>query len=377
MREYSMPALAEVPASANLADVVGRRAAEQPLAVMLRRKDGAGGWRDVTAEQFSDEVRALARGLIAADVAAGDRVAIMSHTRYEWTLLDYALWSVGAVVVPIYETSSAEQAEWILSDSAARAVIVETEAFDADDLGRPRPAARARARLAAAGGPGQADRRQLRRQRRDRRRAGDRGRRGRSGHDHLHLGHHRAAQGVRAHPREPAQRRPQRVHGAAGRHRRRRSTRRRCCSCRSRTCSRGSSRSAAWRPGIVLGHCADMGNLLPELASFQPTFVLAVPRVFEKVYNGAESKAEADGKGKIFARAAATAVAYSEALDSGPAPRSGCGPSTPSSTGWSTTSCGPPWAGGPTWRFPAGRRSRRGSGTSSAGSASPSSRATG
>src|ERR1700761_4982746 len=125
-----MPALAEVPASANLADVVRRRAAEQPQAVMLRRKDGAGAWQDVTAEQFKDEVRALAGGLIAAGVASGDRVALMSHTRYEWTLLDYALWSVGAVVVPIYETSSADQAEWILSDSAARAVIVENETFE-------------------------------------------------------------------------------------------------------------------------------------------------------------------------------------------------------------------------------------------------------
>jgi len=125
-----MPALAEIPASANLADIVARRAAEQPRAVMLRRKDAAGGWEDVTASQFADEVRALARGLIAAGIAAGDRVALMSHTRYEWTLLDYALWSVGAVVVPIYETSSAEQAEWILSDSAARAVIVETDGFE-------------------------------------------------------------------------------------------------------------------------------------------------------------------------------------------------------------------------------------------------------
>src|ERR1700744_4136437 len=111
-----MPALAEAPAAANLADIVARRAAEQPRAVMLRRKDGANGWQDVTASQFADEVRAVARGLIAAGIAPGDRVALMSHTRYEWTLLDYALWSVGAVVVPIYETSSAEPAEWILFD---------------------------------------------------------------------------------------------------------------------------------------------------------------------------------------------------------------------------------------------------------------------
>ena len=130
--------------------------------------------------------------------------------------------------------------------------------------------------------------------------------------------------------------------------------------------------------GIVLGHCEDMGNLLPELASFQPTFVLAVPRVFEKVYNGAESKAVADGRGKIFARAAATAVAYSEALDFAGRPR-------------------PAAAGGARRLRPArlqeapgrprrpgrpGDLRRRGAraaarATSSAGSASPSSRGTG
>ncbi len=71
---------------------------------------------------------ALARGLIAAGIAAGDRVALMSRTRYEWTVLDYAIWTAGATTVPIYETSSAEQVEWILTDSGARALIVETPA---------------------------------------------------------------------------------------------------------------------------------------------------------------------------------------------------------------------------------------------------------
>ena len=131
MREYSIPALAEIPASANAADVVTRRAAEQPSAVMLRRKAADGTWSDVTAAQFSDEVHALAKGFIAAGVQAGDRIALMSHTRYEWTLIDYALWTAGAVVVPIYETSSAEQAEWILANSEARAVIAETDGFAA------------------------------------------------------------------------------------------------------------------------------------------------------------------------------------------------------------------------------------------------------
>ena len=126
MHEYSIPALAEIAAGANLAKVIFRRAAEQPQAVMLRRPgpdgpqgpSGSGGrygtWEAVTASQFRDEVVAVAKGLIAAGIEAGDRVAVMSQTRYEWTLIDYAIWTAGAVSVPVYETSSAEQAEWIL-----------------------------------------------------------------------------------------------------------------------------------------------------------------------------------------------------------------------------------------------------------------------
>src|SRR5207247_1762902 len=133
VREFSMPALAQIPATANLADVVFRRAAEQPQAVVLRRPAGASGvsgaWSDVTASQFKDEVIAVAKGLVAAGIEAGDRVALMSRTRYEWTLIDYAIWTAGAVTVPVYETSSAEQAEWILSDSGARACFVETASY--------------------------------------------------------------------------------------------------------------------------------------------------------------------------------------------------------------------------------------------------------
>ena len=129
MREYSIPALADIPVTGNLADLVRRRAAEQPQAVALRRKSSAGTWEDVTTSQFRDEVYALAGGLISAGIEAGDRVALMARTSYEWTLIDYALWTAGAIPVPIYETSSADQAEWILSDSAARAVLVETGAF--------------------------------------------------------------------------------------------------------------------------------------------------------------------------------------------------------------------------------------------------------
>jgi long-chain acyl-CoA synthetase len=314
-----MPALAEVPATANLADIVARRATEQPRAVMLRRKDGAGRWEDVTASQFADEVRAVARGLIAAGVAPGDRVAIMSHTRYEWTLLDYALWSVGAVVVPIYETSSSEQAEWILSDSAARAVIAETDGFE-------QMIAAVRDRLPAlehlwrlredldkliAGGADVSD--ETAAERAKAASAADlatviytSGTTGRP--KGCELTHENLLSVIRNTFMGPLAA----IHSVSG-----------ASTLLFLPLAHVFARVieiGCLESGIVLGHCDDMANLLPELASFQPSFVLAVPRVFEKVYNGAESKAVADGKGKIFARAAATAVAYSESLDapSGP-----------------------------------------------------------
>src|SRR5229473_327633 len=141
MREFGTPAVVEVAPSANLADVVFERADREPQAVIMRRQADGGGppWRDVTAEQFRGEVAALAKGLIAAGIGAGDRVALLSRTRYEWTLADYAIWAAGAVSVPIYETSSAEQVEWILTDSGARALIAETPAHTeaiAEVLGR-------------------------------------------------------------------------------------------------------------------------------------------------------------------------------------------------------------------------------------------------
>jgi len=321
MREYSIPALAEIPVSANLADVVTRRATEQPRAVALRRKTSGGAWEDVTTSQFRDDVHALAKGLIAAGIAPGDRVAIMSHTRYEWTLADYAAWTVGAVVVPIYETSSAEQAEWILSDSAAHAVIAENDEFEQviaqardrlpelehvwridPDLGKlieggtsvsdETVAERAKAAKAAdlatviytSGTTGRPKGCQLT-------------------HENLLFDVRNAFMGPLAAIQEfpgastllflPLAHVFARVIEVG--------------------CLEG---------GIVLAHCSDMRDLLPDLASFKPTFVLAVPRVFEKVYNGAQQRAmgESKVKGQIFTRAARTAVAYSEARASAGGP---------------------------------------------------------
>ena len=130
MRQHTIPALVQIPASASLAEVVSRRAAADPRQVALRRPSGAGSWQDVTIAEFRDEVTALAKGLIAAGIGAGDRVGLMSRTRYEWTVIDYAIWTAGAVCVPVYETSSAEQVEWIMSDSGAKAIFVETAAHE-------------------------------------------------------------------------------------------------------------------------------------------------------------------------------------------------------------------------------------------------------
>jgi long-chain acyl-CoA synthetase len=126
VREFSVPPVVTIGDAATLADPVWDNAEEAPGTVQFARRTGA-GWQDVTCAEFRDEVVALARGLVAAGIEPGDRVGLMSKTRYEWTLIDYAIWACGAVSVPIYETSSAEQVAWILSDSGAVACFVETD----------------------------------------------------------------------------------------------------------------------------------------------------------------------------------------------------------------------------------------------------------
>lgn len=314
MREYSMPPLAEIPASANLADMVTRRAAEQPQAVSLRRKNSEGGWDDITTSQFRDDVHALARGLIAAGVRPGDRVALMSRTRYEWTVTDYAIWSAGAIVVPIYETSSAEQAEWILSDSEACAVIVEDENFERiiADLKDRLPSLKHLWRVdtgfagLAAAGSGVTD--QTLAERGKNTSAADlatviytSGTTGRSKgceitHENLLAVVRNAFMGPLAAIHDTPE--PSTMLFLPLAH------------VFARIIEVGCLES-----GIVLGHSADLATLLPDLATFKPSFVLAVPRVFEKVYNGAEQKAVSEGRGAIYTRAAKVAITYSRALD--------------------------------------------------------------
>jgi len=306
--------MVEVPASANLTDAPFTRAAEDPGRVVLRRKSGE-TWRDVTAAEFAAEVTGLAKGLIAAGVEPGDRVALMSRTRYEWTVLDYAIWAAGAVTVPVYETSAPQQIEWIVGDSGAKAVFAET----ADHLAaieEVREALPALANvwgiesggldtLASSGGDVSDETFEERR-------------RSRSAADLATIIY---TSGTTGRPK-----------GCELTHGNFVETSRNAIEGAIREVTVDGSSTLLFLPlahvfarliqvatvesGIVLGH-SDVPSLLPDLATFRPTFLLAVPRVFEKVYNGAEQKAEADGKGRIFRAAADTAIAYSRALDGG------------------------------------------------------------
>ncbi|MFH8799455.1 AMP-dependent synthetase/ligase [Streptomyces sp. NPDC017936] len=126
VREARTAPLAPPLTAGSIADLPHTNAAEAPDAVVLRRQAPDGTWKPVTAAAFADEVTAVARGLIAAGLEPGGRVAVMSRTRYEWTVLDFAIWAAGGQTVPVYATSSADQVEWIVRDSGARFVITET-----------------------------------------------------------------------------------------------------------------------------------------------------------------------------------------------------------------------------------------------------------
>ncbi|MGF2211819.1 AMP-dependent synthetase/ligase [Streptomyces albidoflavus] len=321
MREFSLPALYEVPADGNLTDIVRRNAERHPdVAVIARKVDGA--WEDLTATAFLAEVRAAAKGLMASGVQPGDRVGLLSRTRYEWTLMDFAIWSAGAVTVPVYETSSPEQIEWILGDSGAVACVVETPAHAAsvESVRGALPALKHVWQL-DAGGVAELER------------AG-------AGLSDEAVDERSALAGAD----DPAT--IVYTSGTTGRPKgcvlTHRSFFAECGNVvarlkplfRTGECSvllflpvahvfgRLVEVAALMAP-IRLGLVPDIKHLTDELASFRPTMVLGVPRVFEKVYNSARAKAQADGKGKIFDKAADTAIAYSHALDTPQGPSLG------------------------------------------------------
>ncbi len=314
MNEISVPALVEVPANGNLTQYISERASLEPNRITMSRPLGD-GWQPVTAREVEQEIRAVAKGLVASGINVGDRVAIMARTRYEWTILDFAIWYAGGCVVPIYETSSAEQIDWILNDSGSVGIIAETPTHrELVETVKPSHTKHVwtmtediLAALSLAGA--QISDAEI-----------DKRRNSLTSEDVATLIYTSGTTGkpkgvVLTHGNFISEC-GNVVEGAADLFLR----------------PGGSTllflpvahvfgrmvQIGSIRAGLHLAHCSDpVGRLPKDLASFKPTFVLAVPRIFEKIYNGAEAKAEAAGKGKIFRKAADVAIAYSQALDTG------------------------------------------------------------
>jgi long-chain acyl-CoA synthetase len=311
----------ELDPASNVTDLLLEQHAKDPVHALYSRK-GPGGWTDVTVRHFLEQVTALAKGLIAGGLTPGETVAVMSATRYEWTVVDFAIWFAGGVTVPIYETSSSAQVEWILHDSGARRVFVEDQAkaavvrgvLDASTVLGDRLVAVVRMEhdgaapnltsLAAAG----------------------------TGVTDAELERHRSAasladvaslvytSGTTGKPK-----------GCEITHANFALVAKNIALFLPELLLQPRSRTLMFLPlahvlaravqviclssGTTVGHSANAKELLDDLASFKPTFLLVVPRIFEKVYAGAAQKAAAAGKERIFTAAAASAVRYSTALD--------------------------------------------------------------
>jgi long-chain acyl-CoA synthetase len=303
------------PALGNLSDDILDRLPAHADEIALARSDGD-SWIDVTLGEFHRDVLAVAKGLLGAGVRSGDRVALLSKTRYEWTVVDYAIWWTGAATVPIYETSSAAQIAWILADSGAVAAVVENDGHLAKvEQARTESPELRHVWTIDAGGLD------------DLRAAGAdvsddvlEQRRATLTSDTLATLIYTS--GTTGRPK-----------GCRLTHGNFRYELEAATDQLSDLFAKDDASTllflplahvfariiqvGAIRSGARLGHTADVKDLVTHLGTFHPTFVLAVPRVFEKVFNSASGKAYADGKGKIFDRAVQTAIGYSRALDTG------------------------------------------------------------
>lgn len=315
MVQFEVPAVVPADPEANIADLLAKRVEATPDRPLFAVPDGD-GWRDISAADFQTAVIALAKGLVAAGIKPGEKVGFLARTTYEWTLVDFALFYAGAVMVPIYETSSPSQIQWILEDSGAIAVVVESPEHFArlDEVRGDLPLLREVWQL------------------------------------HLGAIDTLTAQGASVSDAEIERLRNIAVgsdiatliytSGSTGRPKG-------CVLTHSNfvELSRNSAKAldaVVQTPGastllfittahvfarfisilnihagVRTGHQPDTRQLLPALGSFKPTFLLAVPRVFEKVYNSAEQKAEAGGKGKIFRAAADVAIQHSKLVEEG------------------------------------------------------------
>ncbi|MGV9677689.1 AMP-dependent synthetase/ligase [Nocardia sp. NPDC003482] len=315
MREFEVPATYTIPEVVNMCDGAFRHAERTPDLVVFNRPDGKGGWTDVTAAEFAKAVTAVAKGLIASGIELGDRVGIMAATRYEWVVLDFAVWAAGGCTVAIYDSSSPEQARWILADSATKLLVVENAKHRAtiaeiesglSDLSETLEIATGAIDELVARGKDVDD--QAVHDRRAQVKAaspatliytsGTTGRPKGVMLSHANLYAESAAdRGQMGRFLQPGKR-----------------------SLLFLPLAHIFARAvalAAFDAGVTVAHTADWSTLVDQFGRYKPDFILSVPRVFEKVYNGTKQKAQEGGKGKIFDIAADTAIAYSEGLQKG------------------------------------------------------------
>ena len=315
MIQFDAPPVVPTDPQANVSDLLVDRVAASPDRALFAVPDGT-GWRDISARDFHRQVVSLAKGFVAVGIQPGDKVAFLARTTYDWTLVDFALFFAGAVMVPVYETSSPAQIQWILSDSGAIAIIVESPDHSArlEEVRGELPLLRNvwsmhggdLDRLVSQGATVEDDEIERRRNLAD-------------GNDIATLIYTSGSTGrpkgcVLTHSNfvelsrnsGKALREVVDVPGAS--------------TLLFITTAHVFARFISIlnvHAGVKTGHQPDTKQLLPALGSFKPTYLLAVPRVFEKVYNSAEQKAEAGGKGKIFRAAAAAAVEHSQLLQDG------------------------------------------------------------
>ncbi|MCZ2261928.1 MULTISPECIES: AMP-dependent synthetase/ligase [unclassified Isoptericola] len=320
MTVATTPSLVDVPEGTSISTLLADRVARAGDRTLLERRAASGGsWVPVSAAEFQADVTTVARGLVARGIEPGDRVAIMSRTRYEWTLLDFAAWAAGAVVVPVYETSSPDQVRWILEDSGARLVVVETPAHadavhqvddelpDLEEVLVIATGAVDALREAGASVPARdvADRRDA--VRRDDLAtivytSGSTGRPKGAELTHGNFAH--LAMNARLALPELLE-----ADGA-----------RTVLFLPLAHVFARLIQVAVIASSSVLGHLPDVRTLTDDLRTFRPTFLLAVPRVFEKVYNSAEQRAGSRSKRRVFGWAARVSGQYSRALDAGRVP---------------------------------------------------------
>ena len=312
VREFTVPASFEIAEYDSVVSSVYSHERQDPDHVIFQRVID-GNWTDVTCAQAAAQIRSVALGLIAQGVQAGDRVAILSATRYEWPIIDFAILSIGAVTVPIYETSAAEQVRHVLDNSSAVLVFAETDGHAAiveqirDKVPNLRTVLRVEALDAFAETGAGVDPAEL-----DARIAATKS------SDPATLIYTSGTTGL---PK-----------GCQLTHANLLSEMRGAKACFPTHLAKGEKMLvflplahvlaraitiAAFANKVTLGFTSDIKNLVPTFGVFKPTLVVSVPRVFEKVYNTADQNARDSGKGRIFALAADTAIEYSKALDTG------------------------------------------------------------